>query len=651
MSSSKSDLEESLRQVQQGLAQLRLPQDTTSLSDLLTNLGPPPPEIQADWDRQLSTLIQQFEQSAGRPIGELYASDFLVDADNRLSFSPSFWTSLESTPAPSPSSSIQAFPQITRVDDKQPHEKQASDSSTSANRSPADRKAMSRLRAFAKKHRWATPLAVLTSAAIMMGLAFYGFATNDSEGQFAQRTTSPANDSTDSIFSPGATPSRKQTAAPESPSSQAEPTELSYLDSPEDATESATTSSVTSATQPAPDRSTMGLDSFGTADWVSASDLSGMNEGELAPPDEIEPNDAPESPPATDSITVAAKDTNTLELPALPTSSPSDEEPASVVIIAQPPTATELLFPTEVGLSLRGPKQEVGVTVWEVIDDKDDVALAKLTSFSGKTDEQATTDSLDVGLSFHWSSVAATRPKAKQLSSGLLKVSFPDGQTQSLFLRPRLSAQPWPVDFSEPDVKVAWPIMHAPPAGPAELQFEFDVPKTVTQAWVQAHDVKQWRRSQSLVEFKLQSDPSIAIRSRIDLRTGNRIQLRMRHAAQLDPSFPWMSVSTSRIENASNDLAQRLTLANAQLAELKSAYARAGQTGKRLVANRRDAIETVITNLEALNKRLIKYDQLISTVDKTAALSVQLSVPWPESTGAATQVIFHMPTSERPEAE
>jgi hypothetical protein len=395
----------------------------------------------------------------------------------------------------------------------------------------------------------------------------------------------------------------------------------------------------------------MGLDSFGTADWVSASDLSGMNEGELAPPDELEPNDAPESPPATDSITVAAKDTNTLELPALPTSSPSDEEPASVVIIAQPPTATELLFPTEVGLSLRGPKQEVGVTVWEVIDDKDDVALAKLTSFSGKTDEQATTDSLDVGLSFHWSSVAATRPKAKQLSSGLLKVSFPDGQTQSLFLRPRLSAQPWPVDFSEPDVKVAWPIMHAPPAGSAELQFEFDVPKTVTQAWVQAHDVKQWRRSQSLVEFKLQSDPSIAIRSRIDLRTGNRIQLRMRHAAQLDPSFPWMSVSTSRIENASNDLAQRLTLANAQLAELKSAYARAGQTGKRLVANRRDAIETVITNLEALNKRLIKYDQLISTVDKTAALSVQLSVPWPESTGAATQVIFHMPTSERPEAE
>ena len=659
--------------------QASLPKDATALSDLLTTLGPPPPEIQADWDQQFSALIQQFEHSSGQPIGELYASDFLVDADNRISFSPSFWASLEN-PAPSSaqSTSGQASPELTLVDDDSPGENQ-----TSSKRTAATRQSRNRLKAFAQKHRWATPLAVLTTAAAVMGLAVYGFAPGDSEGPRARGTTTnkPANVSNDSIFSPGTTSTRKPFAAPESPSPQAAPTELSYLDPPGDAIASATTSATTSAPQPGTERSTMGLDSFGTADWVSASDLlpaaefdankvepaqddasamsagngnapPSVDDGEMNPTEDLEQNDAPDSPPAPDSITVAAQDTNTLELPALPTSATSDKEPASVVLIDQPATAVELLFPADLGLSMRGSKQQGGATVWAVNDDKDDATLATLTSFSGSTNEaSAATDSPDAGLSFRWSSLAASRPKAKQLSSGLLKVAFSDGQNRSLFLRPRLSAQSWPVDYSEPDVKVAWPITYAPPANAAELHLEFEVPKTVTQSWVQAHDVKQWRRSQSLVEFKLQSDPSIAIRSRIDMRTGNRIQLRMRHAAQLDPSFPWMSVSTSRIEGAAADITQRLTLANAQLAEIKSAYARAGQSSRRLISNRRDAIETLIANLEALNKRLIKYDQLISLVDKTAVLSVQMSVLWPESAGATTQVIFHMPTEEPAESD
>lgn len=703
MSIAPSDLEEALRKVQQGLMQpdeaarwllqhagsphslaiaaphasrsshASLPKDATALSDLLTTLGPPPPEIQADWDQQLSTLIQQFEQSSGRPIGELYASDFLVDADNRLSFSPSFWESLENPwPSSAPSTSDQASPQLTLVAADSPGEKQ-----TSSKRTDATKPRGNRLKAFALKHRWATPLAVLATAAAVMGLAFYGFATSDSVAPLARGTTKPASGSTDSIFSPGTTPSQKQSAAPESPGPQAAPTELSYLDPPVDTTQSATISTP----QPGPERSTMGLDSFGTADWVSASDLlpaaefdadkvepaqdnasamsagnsdapPSIDDGAMIPTDDLEQNDAPESAPAPDSITIAAQDTNTLELPALPTSATSDKEPASVVLIDQPTTAVELLFPADIGLSIRDPKQQGGATVWAVNDDKDDATLATLTSFSYGTNEgAAATDSPGAGLSFNWSSLAASRPKAKQLSSGLLKVTFADGQKRSLFLRPRLSAERWPVDYSEPDVKVAWPITYAPPANAAELHLEFETPKTVTQSWVQAHDVKQWRRSQSLVEFKLQSDPSIAIRSRIDLRTGNRIQLRMRHAAQIAPSFPWMSVSTSRIEAAAAEIAQRLTLANAELAEVKSAYARAGQSSRRLISNRRDAIETLIANLEALNKRLIKYDQLISLVNKTTALSVQLSVHWPESAGATTQVVFHMPPEESAESE
>lgn len=707
MSIAPSDLEEALRRVQQGLMQpdeaarwllqhagsphspaiaapqasrspqAGLPKDATALSDLLTTLGPPPPEIQADWDHQLSTLIQEFERTSGQPIGELYASDFLVDAENRLSFSPTFWASLENaSPSPAPFTSEQASPPLTRVADTSPSEKQ-----TSSKPPTATRQSGNCLKAFAQKHRWATPLAVLATAAAVMGLAFYGFTRSDSESPLAKGTTAPANVSTDSIFSPDTTPTRKQDAAPELPSPQAEPTELGYLDPAVDATASAATSETTSAPQPGINRSTIGLDSFGTADWVSASDLlpaaefdadkveavqddspamsagsSGappsIDTGEMIPADDLEQNDAPDSPPAPDSITVAAQDTNTVELPALPTSAKSDQEPASVVLIDQPATAVELLFPADLGLSIRGPTQQGGAMVWAVNDAKDDATLATLTSFSGGMNEgAAATDSPGMGLSFNWSSLATTRPKAKQLSSGLLKVTFSDGQKRSLFLRPRLSAQPWPVDYSEPDVKVAWPITCAPPANAAELHLEFEVPKTVTQSWVQAHDVKQWRRSQSLVEFKLQSDPSIAIRSRIDLRTGNRIQLRMRHAAQIDPSFPWMSVSTSRIENAAADITQRLTLANAQLAEVKSAYARAGQSSRRVMADRRDAIETLIANLEALNKRLIKYDQLISLVDKTTALSVQLSVHWPESAGATTQVVFHMPPEESAESK
>jgi hypothetical protein len=404
----------------------------------------------------------------------------------------------------------------------------------------------------------------------------------------------------------------------------------------------------------------LGLSTFGGGDWVSADDLAPAAEfntdatgsdGSLASdpddPDAPEDNETAAEPESDlesdtevltdeadeiDSPIQASVSVNAFQLPPLPLSTRTDAEIESVELIDASITDVSLLFPTETSISVVAKGD-----AWEITDTNDQVTLARLESNSGDLDERK-----EPGLHFRWSTEASRKTVARQLASGLLNLSLKEGAKRPMFLRPSLAAEPWLVDFSRGDVKAAWPISLAPPVGPSSITLEFKVPETVVHSWIEPHDPSKVRRSQSICQFVLDSDDTIAVRSRIDLKTGSRIQLRMRHAAQLDPSFPWQMISTDQVEQASAHVSDHLERATFEAAELKSAYYEASTSEKKVLGPRRDAIDSVVLRLETLNKRLSKFDQLLAQLNQTALMTIQLQVKWPEGSPLATQTIFEM---------
>ncbi len=607
-----------------------------TIADLLDKLGPPPDEIQRDWDEQLAAIAFEFERSTGRAFPEVSIHDILVDSNNDLSLSSALTLNVAPTVRPVANHSNQD--DVLNVSAEIKAGKPPTSKHEPKRKKTSQRKTPNLL----AKHRWLQPTAFVLGAVLTLGLTFY-FLTPSEESKPVEITAR-----TDSIFSPKNSSSSSKTisrpaireTAP-AMSTLLELADESALMTP--GTEAASTAPVQ---QPMPSKTMLGLDSFAGGNWGSGTDLlptadfgtaiaeadtaiteadtadSRPDDDELA--DDITMAQADHIDDAPDSPTSRASGVTSIELPSIPTRSTADDEIELVSIAELSVDKIELLFPAELGLSLASDNGS-----WVVHDNKDKAKLA--TFVAGENN-----------LQFRWTALAATRPVAKLTTSAMLNLALRDGTARPLFLRPEVKAEAWPIDLTTGDAKSAWPISTSPPTGTAKLNVAFHVPETVVQTWVQPHDPAQFRRSQSLVEFSLANDSKVAIRSRLELKTGTRITLRMRHAAQLDPSFPWQMISTTRVLAAIEQVTNQSTLALAEQDRIKAIYNQASSAEKKFLVPHRDSIDTVVLRLRDLSKRLTKYDQLLSQLDHVAHMTLHLDVAWPDPAPLAHQVIFAM---------
>ena len=643
-----------------------IPSDACTVEELMNHLGPPPLEIQRDWDRQVGRIALQFEQAHGEPLPPLSAADLYVDSENRLTLSPAIrpvtpsrtytaQPAIGETTEPSQPTGITASGQgIVRksLQNKNQSDENQSDKNTT-------RRSLT-----LKQRPWQKPVLLIAGVCVLFALVFYSFLDAPEESTRIASVSKKSNAPASSIFSPTSVPNDRSSTESAPTGDDASPDDLPHEDarsSPITSNELTETTAPTTSLQAtpenqtdAPERATLGLSTFGDTEWISANELLPAadfdtldNEAEaetatdpLSPEDELE--ETPDQSESDDEMAVEedgevespiqqASSSQAIELPPLPASSAQSEGIEAVEIIGGAIDRLALHFPVETDITLVAKDEG-----WDLRDMKDQVLLANLTSSEADAGEGKP------GLQFRWSPDAFRRPVAKQLPSGLMQCTFKDGSQRSVFLRQALTAEPWQVDFSSGDVKAAWPILLAPPVGPSSVDLEFQVPKTVTHSWIEPHDPNRVRRSQSICQFALESDSTIAIRSRIDLRVGNRIQLRARHAAQLDPSFPWQMISTSQIEKAITQVTNQLERAEFELTELKTAYSDAGTIEKKRLAPRRDAMESIIARLKVLNDRLHKFDQLLAQIDQTALMMIRLKVVWPETSPLNDQTIFEM---------
>jgi hypothetical protein len=671
------------------------PPHRSTVADLMNQLGPPPLEIQQDWDRQLAIIAAEFQRTHGEPLPELSASDLLVDDENRLALSshirprnlasridalpkqtvaPAISTSTAMPPATIPHAANHSA--ITSEPHTEPFSlapvmsevKQDAPPRTATTRK---QKSASRFGMLLAKHPWKVRSACAIGFGLLLLGTLYSMLGPSGETSLASNDQVSSTPKASDIFSPTAVSQDREKAKPENAVSasretqEPNPSDLTLLEPNIDGDSPALSvdgespppkmPNASSEQNAAPDHSALGLSTFGEGEWVSADQLapaaefdidttesntaesevtsdSGVNsddatdesaESEMElPEDEIVENDSPTEPTAA---------LNAIQLPPMPLATDDDSKNTSLRLVEDEVNDVSLWFPTTTDIAL-----ERSGNAWEFKATKDQTTIAQIEVQPSNEGNEAQ------GLFFRWASDASRHAVARQLTSGLLSLSLKDGTERPLFLRASLTADAWPIDFSRGDVKAAWPISIAPPVGPTSLSINFKVPEKVVLSWIEPLDETQVRRNQSICQFALESDDTIAIRSRIDLRTGSRIQLRMRHAAQLDPSYPWQMISTDHVDQAMAQVTDHLERANFEAGELKSAYYEASTMEKKIIGPRRDAIDSIVLRLKTLNERLSKFDQLLAQLDQKTEMMIQLQVKWPETSPLATQTIFEM---------
>ncbi len=626
MTVSPQQLEEAFRKVQRGefapdeaarwlLRPAAVPAQpgAISIAQLLESLGPPPISIQQDWNRQLDQLTAQFEQANGCGLPDLTTADIFVDDDNRLTLAPHLTSA---GPKPMVPDSLPLPDQLVV------------NPATQAQHQSQARAAVEPLRT---RPRWLVPSLTIAAGSIAVAIGYACLPATRIE-PVSQDISQDKTRQTRS--SPVETSSAARTSLP------AQASDIS----PDKRAGAAAT-----APPPAKPRGMLGLDSFAGGDWISGNELLAGGEPttsfETTQPtidqdaddsvDIAQPTAQPGtaaaggSPDLSESETVDSPTTelaasNSVSLPPLRSAKSSPEETPGSPILDHPVKSLALLFSGDSPLTLM--PSDDGQN-WLV---NDATAAQPIAAFSTNANQ----------LSFRWLEASARHPA--QLASAALRFTHPDGTSDVRFLRSFVVARPWPIDVSVSDAKAAWSIGPAPPIESAKIDVQFLLPPTVTQKWIEAPNPNQVRTNESIVEFALDSDSSIAIRSRIEIRTSGRIRLRVQHAARLDDNFPWQRISGDAVRNGLAQVTDQLQYAQSEQASLQSLSYRASAGEKQSLKSRRELIDSVVPRLQRLKSRLNKFDQLLSQLSNTAELTISITVQWPAGSSLPQQTIFAM---------
>jgi|GEM_PF-2445770 len=212
-----------------------------------------------------------------------------------------------------------------------------------------------------------------------------------------------------------------------------------------------------------------------------------------------------------------------------------------------------------------------------------------------------------------------------------------DAGTSPPLLTPDPSPQPpaefeLPVrlQFTEPQASAAWPL--AAPAGftADELVVEVDVPQSVQMTWIEPLAAQNLRRSTGLLQWAPAGAETPLIGCRIELRVATNLSLKLRYAAQLDPSLPWQTFSPEQLKTAADRAAATLQRLLAQQSELARQYTAASSSGRRLLKPNKEAVDHNVQRLQTLSQRLQQLIDLQAALAQEAQLQIKLAAQRPD---------------------
>lgn len=593
------------------------PPPPATIGGLIRGFGPPPAEIERDWQRQFEAFSEAWRQSHDEPVPPFRPDDWFVAADNRIS---PRWLAAE--PDAAWDAELATRSDAQPVPDVEVCERPRSVDPLSGKieNAPAKRKSLSRSAGRRRPLVLATVLAVSGSGYLAVRYLYLAPTSRSQPNSSPASLAPPARPA--HLAKPPTTKTRPAIAADRL--DQNPPATIAAT-SPDPAVVEGQHSLQLLDSGVVPQSSDSTSRQIGSPD--SIDDLTSLLDPLSSQPAPVaaQPEAAediasePDLPPDQHRVALPAAGQESITLPPL---SPAGQPVEPLLLIARPIRQVAWEFPagSPTPIEVR-PRSE---QAWALVDRQDQQELATLRSTAE-------------GLVFAWVEDAARHPAADQIAAGRLRLTADDQTRFDLLLRPSLRCEPLSLDLSQPDARFSWQLEGPPVFASPLWSLEFDESEAAELVWLESPDPNQVRRGQARVRWKLPEDEFPLIGCHLESRVTSRWTLRLRYAVQLSETSPWQPFSTRQLTQALEKMTGLLNQSLLQQSELARQYSLATSTVRRQLKPAKESLDQQVIGLQDTMTQLRKLNDLANALTGIR-LKLGLSTAWPER----RQVIFEM---------
>lgn len=623
-------------------SRLNSPPDPESMQSLVQRLGPPPPEIEEDWTRQIQSLAKSWHAAENRPLPPLTLADWFIDAENRVSLSPQITATANHASLPSPAI--------------QPAIEPAQETASLAASKPTATQPKSRKTRRAKLPAIAGSIAAAALILLLVYATSRPTAPDDSSLSNQPATTPTRESRSPSPFDPGfiADP---QLTTDEAADLQAGVMELAET-TPPLAQPVAPQSLQPDFRFDNPLLSGFAIDTPqpSTADITAGQDASGpATQSASTPPLDRPANtetdwdaEAAGETGAQDAVTIAGQPVESatprqaVTLPTLRPASPKGETAKDVAAENSTLIGVNLIrdaqwdFPTQANIEFASSKATA-----ENGSGEQPACWLWTDATSGA--QLATLEQIDQQIFFRWSEQAASNPLSRQIAAGRLRLTDSTGQSSTVFLRPHLRTSPLRLDATETDTRFSWPLEGPVIYQSPNLNLQATKPDTVDMSWIEPPDPTNIRKQIAILQLTPAGKPSPAIRCQIECKATTKLQMRLRYFAQLDSTFPWQAYSATQLTAALDQVTQLLERRTAELSQLENQYRNATTGERRSIRPLKENVEQSVTQFRLVLQKLQQLNILHSNVAATSHLQLTLTTDWPDG----PQTILEIPLPDK----
>jgi hypothetical protein len=583
--------------------------DYESLASLVSRLGTPPTEIVETWCRQMRTIARQHEKLSSEPLPAIELDQWSITLTGRLVWQQQTDQGCDATHPPSPTS-------LDRIDRFRgwmiPNQAPEPESPVSVASVIAVELPASALEPPSRRRGLIGPMTagvLLVGGLLGVGLLVVGLLGAATVANWIIDRASQAElESMANIDTPAASPIGNEPSVDATPAESADETSDAL-----ETFESLSEAGSLSPESPALDlRLSFSLDQLipptgDSAGEPTAADSSDAQSERRQPTSDAvmsmladdEHNDPPaESPQPTRTASTRAVALHSMDATIEATRLPLEQL-----------KGLQLDFPFDAALSLRGDESN-----WLVHDTRSDTPIASITADAD-------------GPRLRWTEAAKRSPAALALFHG--RITSQAGET--VFLRPVIDADPWPLRLDKADVMPVWDLGFPIPPRATRIGVDFDLPEQIEEAWIEPIDAESLRRTRGIAVLSPQDGETVSLGIRFDVRCSRKLRCRVRYAGRLDPSMPWQLVSVPMLEQLANQLTDRAAAVSMESSRLERVYQMAGTADRRILRIKRDRTDTLAEMVSSTSQRVAQLQKLIAGLEAEGSVRIRVWVEWPKT--------------------
>ncbi|PAY21258.1 hypothetical protein CKO51_01380 [Rhodopirellula sp. SM50] len=306
---------------------------------------------------------------------------------------------------------------------------------------------------------------------------------------------------------------------------------------------------------------------------------------------------------------------------------PSGDSNTELIIAPSTASVRRIEFPSPVAIALADATTD---DTWNLINQQNGNPIAQLIRTGPAT-------------VLRWSDNAARDGLSQKLLHGRLVLS--DGQ--SVYLRPSIEADPFPLSLDRRRWRPSWPLGASLPADVSRLEIELSVPDSVDLAWHTPFEPTRPHNGSAIAILTPTDGETVAIAVKLDINCSRKLSCRMQFGGRLDPSMNWVLLSRE-------SLAAEKTVWQANHGKLvmqremfKQSYQSASQLDRRMMRPRGQRFDAQLEHSEAVLERLKQLGELADRIEQNVKLHLHAFVQWPDAPQTLLRTTGQAPPPEQ----